>query len=70
LRAWRVSQKITQRQVAELCGVTESLLSRYESGTRTPTAAMKLRMARGLGVPIATLFDPPDPGPPNGGRRG
>jgi transcriptional regulator with XRE-family HTH domain len=59
LRAWRLSQQITLRQAADLCGYTESLMSLFETGKRVPRPATKLRIARGLGVPIGTLFDPP-----------
>jgi transcriptional regulator with XRE-family HTH domain len=70
LRAWRKSQQITMRQAADLCGYSDSQMSLIETGRRVPSPAAKLRIARGLGVPIATLFDPPARDRRNGGRRG
>jgi transcriptional regulator with XRE-family HTH domain len=56
LRAWRLAQKMTMREAAGLGGVTEAYLSLIERGRRTPRPATKLRIARGLGVPVATIF--------------
>ena len=41
---------VTQKQLAEKIGVTESAMSYYVSGTRTPRSDVLLRVANALGT--------------------
>lgn len=56
LRALRLAQRLTLRQLAERAAVTESFLSQVERGVASPSVASLQRIARGLGLTIAELF--------------
>lgn len=45
--------------LAAKCGVSRSMLSLVERGESSPTAVVLERIATGLGVPLAALFDDP-----------
>lgn len=63
-RSWREGAGLTLREVADLTGLSESMLSRVERGQRSLKPQVKARVARCLRVPISTLFEPPaDVGP-------
>ena len=47
---------LTQREIADLAGVSESLISMVRSGTRKPSVELRVRLARSLGVRIRDLF--------------
>lgn len=51
--------------LAEACGVSRSMISLIERGECSPTAVVLEKLATGLGVSLASLFDgpatPPDP---------
>ncbi len=51
--------------LAGQCGVSRSMLSLIERGESSPTAVVLEKLAGGLGVPLASLFDAPEatPGP-------
>jgi transcriptional regulator with XRE-family HTH domain len=57
LRLWRVKHGLTQQEVADLAGLSESFISRLESGDRKATPAIRVLIARALGVRIVDLFD-------------
>jgi transcriptional regulator with XRE-family HTH domain len=58
LRAWREAQHISLREAAHLTGFSEAMLSKIETGVRRARPATKLAIARGLGVPVGTIFLP------------
>lgn len=55
LRAIRVRQRITQRQLAARAGVCQSVVSKAERGEDVPDLATVRKLARGLNVGLATL---------------
>lgn len=52
LLAARMNRGLSQRQLAERCGLTQSYLSRLERGARSPTLAQLGRLAEVLYVPL------------------
>lgn len=44
----RAVRKLSQRDLAELCGTTQSAIARFEAGTRPPRLDTLLRMAAAL----------------------
>ncbi len=59
LRQWRVSAGLTLAEVAALTGLSVAELSRVERAQRGMPPMTRVRVARGLGVPLAELFPPP-----------
>ena len=59
LHHYRTLKEWTLRETAGLLGVSESLMSLFETGHRTPSPEMKVKLARIFGVPVEALF-PPD----------
>jgi transcriptional regulator with XRE-family HTH domain len=55
---WRTARGFTMRDVSAVSGLSISMLSRLETGHRTPSISVKVRLARALGVPVRALFDP------------
>jgi transcriptional regulator with XRE-family HTH domain len=45
--------------LADACGVSRSMISLIERGESSPTAVVLEKLATGLGVPLAALFDQP-----------
>jgi transcriptional regulator with XRE-family HTH domain len=58
LRAWRKAHGLSLQDVADLIGVSTSLLSRAERGERRLSPRLKVAFARRLGVGIKDLFRP------------
>lgn len=56
MRALRLAKGMTQESLAERAGVHEKFVGAVERGERNVTLRNIARIARGLGVPIATLF--------------
>ena len=54
---WRLERKLTQNQLAELCGVSRPNLSAIEQGARDVTLKTLKRLASGLGITAGTLAD-------------
>ena len=54
----RISQKITQKELSEITGITQADISRIENGTRNPSLAMVKRIAAGLGMQLRLEFIP------------
>ena len=61
IRALRITRGLTLRQLSATADVTESFLSQVERGVASPSIASVRRIARGLGLSIAELFE--DEGP-------
>ena len=59
LHHYRRLKEWTLAEAAGLVGVTESAMSLYESGHRSPPPEMKIKLARIYDVPVEALF-PPD----------
>ncbi|MDK1473323.1 XRE family transcriptional regulator [Streptomyces sp. 549] len=64
LRALRHSRGLTLAALAELTGVSESTLSRLESGGRKPQLELLLPLARAHGVALEDLVGAPRTGDP------
>ncbi|MEU4346078.1 XRE family transcriptional regulator [Streptomyces sp. NPDC023838] len=64
LRALRRERGITLADLAATTGVSESTLSRLESGQRRPTLELLLPLARIYGVPLDDLVGAPRTGDP------
>ncbi len=58
LRAIRIARRRTLREVAESAGLSESFLSQVERGRASGSIASLRRIADGLGVSMADLFQP------------
>jgi transcriptional regulator with XRE-family HTH domain len=52
---------LTQREVAERMGTTQSAIARAESGAARPSLAFVERFTRATGVPMAIEFGEPKP---------
>jgi transcriptional regulator with XRE-family HTH domain len=69
LRDLRTSRGLTLDALAKQSGVSRSMISLIERAESTPTAVVLERLATGLGVPLATLFDSRGPRPEPIARR-
>jgi transcriptional regulator with XRE-family HTH domain len=58
-RGLRAAQGISLEALASKSGVSRSMISLIERGEASPTAVVLERLAWGLGVPLARLFDAP-----------
>jgi transcriptional regulator with XRE-family HTH domain len=56
LRAIRESLKLTQAELAKKVGLTQSAISHFEEGKRTPSAQALEKIANGLGMSVDTLL--------------
>jgi len=70
VRARRAELGLTLDRLAGRCGVSRSMLSLVERGESSPTAVVLERIATGLGLPLAALFDDPAAPPAPVARRG
>ena len=57
VRALRAGRGMSLDALAARCDVSRSMLSLIEREERSPTAVVLEKIATGLGVPLATLFD-------------
>lgn len=57
LREQRTLHHLTQAQLADRLGVTQSAVAQWEAGTVTPTASRLRAIAHALEVPTADLFE-------------
>lgn len=64
-KAWGISQ----RELAELCGTTQSAIARVERGARPPRIDTLARIAAALDCELVIELRPRT-NPPDGGRRG
>lgn len=63
VRDLRAARGLSLDALAEQCGVSRSMISLIERGESSPTAVILERLATGLQVPLASLFDAPEPSP-------
>lgn len=59
LRLLRADAGLSLDALAARCGVSRSMISLVERGESSPTAVVLERLATGLGVALASLFDAP-----------
>lgn len=58
IRNFRIASNMTQKELADKCGLNESTIRNYELGNRYPDAATLLNIANSLGVSFYALSDP------------
>ena len=58
IRNFRIAAEITQKELAERCGLNESTIRNYELGNRYPDEATLLNIANHLNVSFFALSDP------------
>lgn len=58
IRNFRITADMTQKELAEKCGLNESTIRNYELGNRYPDEATLLNIANHLGVSFFALSDP------------
>lgn len=69
VRGLRADAGLSLEGLAEKCAVSRSMLSLIERGESSPTAVILEKIATGLGVTLASLFEDPS-APPNPLSRG
>jgi len=69
VRELRAARGLSLEALAERSGVSRSMISLIERGESSPTAVLLERLAMGLGMPLASLFDAPGPGAEPVARR-
>lgn len=57
VRVLRAAAEMSLEALARRCDVSRSMLSLVERGETSPTAVVLEKIATGLGVPLASLFD-------------
>ncbi len=62
LRLARLGRGLSQRQLAQSCGISRQALAGVESGAWSPSLGLALRLARALGSTVDELFSV-EPGP-------
>ena len=58
IRNFRIASDMTQKELADKCGLNESTIRNYELGNRYPDAATLLNIANNLNVSFYALSDP------------
>lgn len=66
VRGLRAERGLSLDALAGKSGVSRSMISVIERGESSPTAVVLEKLAVGLGVALASLFDPPEPPAPAG----
>jgi transcriptional regulator with XRE-family HTH domain len=61
VRDLRAARGLSLDALATQCGVSRSMISLIERGESSPTAVVLERLATGLNVTLASLFDAPQP---------
>lgn len=54
----RDERELTQKQLAEVTGITQADISRFENGTGNPSLRTLKRLAEGLGMSLKVEFIP------------
>lgn len=70
VRDLRAERGLSLDALASHCGVSRSMISLIERAQCSPTAVLLEKLATGLGVPLASLFDAPEPAAGPLARRG
>ena len=58
IKNFRIASDMTQKELADKCGLNESTIRNYELGNRYPDAATLLNIANNLNVSFYALSDP------------
>jgi transcriptional regulator with XRE-family HTH domain len=69
VRDLRASRGLTLEALSQRSGVSRSMISLIERAESAPTAVVLERLATGLDVPLASLFETPGPSPDPVSRR-
>lgn len=69
VRGLRAERGLSLDALATVSGVSRSMISLVERGESSPTAVVLEKLAAGLGVPLASLFDAPEAPPAPVSRR-
>ena len=59
----RISQNLTQKELAERTGINQADISKLENGTRNPSLKLLKRLADGMGMTLKLEFVPKPPCP-------
>lgn len=54
----RISQNLTQKELAERTGINQADISKLENGTRNPSLKLLKRLANGMGMTLKLEFVP------------
>lgn len=54
----RISQNLTQKELAEKTGINQADISKLENGTRNPSLKLLKRLADGMGMTLRIEFIP------------
>lgn len=54
----RISQNITQKELAERTGINQADICKMENGTRNPSLKLLKRLAEGMGMELHLVFTP------------
>lgn len=54
----RISQNLTQKELAERTGINQADISKLENGTRNPSLKLLKRLADGMGMTLKIEFVP------------
>ena len=54
----RISQNLTQKELAERAGINQADISKLENGTRNPSLKLLKRLADGMGMTLKLEFVP------------
>lgn len=57
VREHREQRGLTQKQLADVAGVSRQTINSIETGRYTPSLPLALRLARQFGVTVEELFD-------------
>ena len=57
----RISQNLTQKELAERAGINQADISKLEDGTRNPSLKLLKRLADGMGMTLKLEFVPKSP---------
>lgn len=61
IRSARQKAGLTQRELAEAAGISQQVVSAYETGRREPTLPTLLRLVRAAGLDLRLRLEPLDP---------
>lgn len=54
----RISQNLTQKELAERTGINQADISKLENGTRNPSIKLLKRLAEGMDMVLKIEFEP------------
>lgn len=57
----RISQNLTQKELAVRTGINQADISKLENGTRNPSLKLLKRLAEGMGMTLKLEFIPKSP---------